>query len=695
MFKKLSSKTLISLFIFSIVLSMSIFASPKTIEAQVPGTVEAAAFLAGQAGAGVAGIDVPSFWLEKVFQPAFAYIATTVLKIVSLFTGMGAMLLNATIYYTIVKVAENYENIAAINIAWGTVRDLANMSFIFILLYAAIKTILGMGSNTQSLIVKVVVVAILINFSLFFTKIVIDISNVLALLFYENIAGTAAVNATGTTNFAQMGLSNAFMDRLQLTSLMMPTDANTPLGIGSIITVGAMGSIMLLIATFIFFAVAILLLIRYVVLILVLILSPLAFLGFILPEIGKYKDQWLSTLTGQAFFAPIYFVLTWITLTVLDGVMATVNNNLPTGGPGGAPSYARAAVDAQGAFSDPGVIAMFINFAIVIIFLIASIVIAKQWADKAGGGVSKATGWAMGKAGGATLGVAGGFGRNVIGSRAAAMATDENLKDRASRGGFGGGLARLQLATARKGATSSFDLRGSALGSSLDAGKAKKGGFIQDQKDRAKNYEARYKPDSGKIKAAEADERIARQKLANAKTEASRRANAEIAQHPELKNASRELEEARTRASEPSRLVGVSQDVLEAEQSRKDAAVKMAEKRVQEEEAAHQEAKRSFVTTETTVERQSYRSAQAKRAELKVRMERMAKRTESGWMSKVRVPGFMASGKVKAAAIRSAAKSKSAKDSFLEASKKMADEESGPKEEKPESTPDSENKSKE
>src|SRR3990167_8825311 len=87
-----------------------------------------------------------------------------VLKFVGLLTGLAGVVLNGVIYYTVVEISNNYADIPAINAGWRTIRDVANMGFIFILLYAAIKTILGMGSETKKLVVSVIIVAILINF---------------------------------------------------------------------------------------------------------------------------------------------------------------------------------------------------------------------------------------------------------------------------------------------------------------------------------------------------------------------------------------------------------------------------------------------------------------------------------------------------------------------------------------------------
>src|SRR3989344_7300907 len=73
--------------------------------------------------------------------------------------------------------------------AWKIVRDFSNIFFILILLYVAIKMTLGLGgAEIKKMIVNVVIVALLINFSMFFTKIVIDSSNILALIFYNKIA---------------------------------------------------------------------------------------------------------------------------------------------------------------------------------------------------------------------------------------------------------------------------------------------------------------------------------------------------------------------------------------------------------------------------------------------------------------------------------------------------------------------------
>ncbi len=72
--------------------------------------------------------------------------------------------------------------------AWQTTRDIANIFFIVLLLYTAIGTIFNIGSiNYKTLVPTIIMNALLINFSLFFTKAMIDISNIGAHIFYNQI----------------------------------------------------------------------------------------------------------------------------------------------------------------------------------------------------------------------------------------------------------------------------------------------------------------------------------------------------------------------------------------------------------------------------------------------------------------------------------------------------------------------------
>lgn len=621
-------------------------------------------------------VDDPGFW-AGVVQDSVAWVVGMILKIVSLLTGLSAVVLNGVIYYTIVQVSENYTKITGINEAWKVIRDLANMTFIFVLLYAAIQTILGIGDDTKKLIVRVIIVAILINFSLFFTKLIIDVSNVLALLFYDAIA-PGALNATGGFNLTQAGLSNAFMQHLSLTSLYKVGE----LGVTNIITIGVIGSIMLLIAAFVFFAVALMFIIRYVVLILVIILSPFAFMGWILPAFKKWWDQWWDALSGQAFFAPIYFMLTWIALHVLGSIMTSF---------GALPGDTNAALSGLAISGDqsnlnPGAFAMLINFIVVIVFLIASLLIAKTWANKAGPAVTGLTKWAMGAAGGATLGMAGRLGRGTIGRVGAAVGESEALKERAAKGGAGGMAARLALATGRKTAGASFDVRGGALGGTLEAGKAQKGGFTEFRKKQAEAEEKFAKSLAPSAKAIAKDKTLLGNKaeiekgMGDIEKEKQKKLD-EIKNSEELKAAETREKSAYDIVSKLEAEAGAAEGTVTADKVKElEVAKRKLEEIKKEASAAREKVKNETerITADYDARKEALKSKIVEPAG-DIRKEKFAQTVENSPWAKLRGYNYDAAAQIR--------KGRSAKDFAVDALKKLQESGDIPAAETPETPP--------
>src|SRR3990167_6826126 len=107
-------------------------------------------------------------------------------QVAAFILGLSAKFFNVLI--TITLSSTLFAKSTFIPTAWTVVRDLSNIFFILILLYIAIKIILDLGgSEAKKMIAKVIIIALLINFSMFFTKVVIDSSNILALIFYNKL----------------------------------------------------------------------------------------------------------------------------------------------------------------------------------------------------------------------------------------------------------------------------------------------------------------------------------------------------------------------------------------------------------------------------------------------------------------------------------------------------------------------------
>jgi hypothetical protein len=290
----------------------------------------------------------------------------------NLVASFSASLLNLALQCTVVDMANRTDSMSTINITWSVTRDLANISFIFILLYARISTILDLqGANWKKTVIGVVVSAVLVNFSMFFTKVVIDASNIVTLGIYQSIAPGAgsAPGCSWAAATASTGLANIFTDPMKLQTIFSP--GSYYIDSSQIFIIGLFGSALLAIAAFVFFAASILFISRFVTLILVLILSPIGIVGSVIPGLSSIKNKWLETLTGQAIFAPLFMLMAWISATIIN------DPNFFAVPSGTAQTFSTLILQ-----RDSNDVSLIFNFIIVIAIFIATLVISKSYANK-------------------------------------------------------------------------------------------------------------------------------------------------------------------------------------------------------------------------------------------------------------------------------------------------------------------------
>lgn len=219
----------------------------------------------------------------------------------------------------------------AIDVGWAASRDVVNLFFIFILLYIAIATILQLsGYGIKDLLVRVIIIALLVNFSLLATKVIIDASNILALKFYNNIKVKIEAPDDDPGGKFKKGdeiYTNSpaliFTDVLKFQTIFKAKGR----GISGFIEkadkfdvalVLFLGTIVLLVVAFVFCAMAVLFIIRSVALIFLMVISPLAFLAMALPATKGYASQWWTKLFKQAFFAPFCLFLLYLSAMIVS-----------------------------------------------------------------------------------------------------------------------------------------------------------------------------------------------------------------------------------------------------------------------------------------------------------------------------------------------------------------------------------------
>jgi hypothetical protein len=360
--------------------------------------------------------------------------------------------------------------LTGINIAWKVVRDLLNIAFIFLLVYEGIKMIIGQSNKdgVKEFISMIVLASLLVNFSLFFTKVLIDASNIVTIGVYDSIIDKKAKEVVPGSGLGSApegryvsGLAVPFMTALGLQTIY---DANGLQGDSQSKTIiFLMGSVLFVIVAFAFFAVAIMFIIRYITLILLLMLSPIAYMGMALPQLKKYSSDWWASLNGQLLFAPIYMIMTMIVITLITSPGFVTKGSFT--------SLTTTTIAES--------IGLLLNFAVIIGLAIASLVISKSTSTQGSKFIGQATGKLTAFAGGAVMGTTAWAGRRTVGAAASRLAEQKQFQDWAGRSALG----ERALKMARGTAAGSFDVRASRAGQKttdtlgVDFGKAQQGGF--------------------------------------------------------------------------------------------------------------------------------------------------------------------------------------------------------------------------
>ena len=320
----------------------------------------------------------------------------------NLFLGLGGMAMDTSIGLTISspifrELAE--EKDGAVAVGWGISRDIVNIFLIFILLYIAIATILQIsGYGAKELLVTLIIIAFLVNFSMVITKMIIDASNVLAVGFYNAFPKTTE---NGQTTIA---VSDAFKKAFDLERIIIQDKAVQEskdlknLYLVQFLTY-LLGAVIAAIAGFLFLVFAILFVIRMVVLLVLMTLSPLAFAAMVLPSTKKHASDWWSSLFNQSFFAPAALFMLYLSAKIATSMRSLFQKYLGFGEGG----IANMLIDAQNNTNWTNIGKFILQFIIIAIILIASIIISKQMgamgADSVMKGLKKAGRKAQGYAG--------------------------------------------------------------------------------------------------------------------------------------------------------------------------------------------------------------------------------------------------------------------------------------------------------
>ncbi len=268
--------------------------------------------------------------------------------IYAVFVGLGGAVAGAAAIFLNLAVKLSLDSavygVDFVSQGWVIARDVANMAFIFILLYIAFTLMLQANTNnTINMLVGVIAVALVINFSFFFTRIVIDAGNILSVQFYNAIVSDSGGESLPVSVFAEVkvpDITSKIMSGLNFQSALSPeslqkiTDTYKD-DVGklsgtfiSFMFVYVMIGIMFLMLAMAFVAAGIKFVIRIVSLWLAIITAPLALVAWSFERSrgghggghgGGYFKRWTTLLISNAFYPAVFLFILLLISNFMGG----------------------------------------------------------------------------------------------------------------------------------------------------------------------------------------------------------------------------------------------------------------------------------------------------------------------------------------------------------------------------------------
>ena len=228
------------------------------------------------------------------------------------------------------------------------VRDLLNVAFILVLLFSAFSTIFQVERYSyKKLLLNLVLMALLVNFSFPIARVIIDSSNVLMYSLINRMTYNVGEVTNGTAKQAigamAFGSQYAKMLDVKIASLTYLISA---IIFGFILAIT-------------FLAIGVMFIIRMVALAILIIFSPVAFVAAIIPGATSYSSKWWNSLFKYAFFGPIMIFMLYISSALIIQIGSTPTMR----------GFQQQAINQTSAASDAGIIAAISFYSIPIVIL--------------------------------------------------------------------------------------------------------------------------------------------------------------------------------------------------------------------------------------------------------------------------------------------------------------------------------------
>lgn len=305
---------------------------------------------------------------QRALEAVVKWLLYAILKVVGWLVLIAVTILKWILDVNSLKL---FLDSSAIRDVWVMTRDFLNIGFIFVLLFSAFCTIFQVEKyHIKSILFKLVLMALLVNFSFPISRFIIDVSNVMMYWLLNNVFSGISDGA---------GIFASISKGTDISNLLLPKSLDS-YDISYIIAA--------IIFSFIFgitlLIIAVMFVIRLVALAVLVMFSPVGFAAAAFPMVSQYSSKWWDALFKYSFFAPIMVFMLAVSLKMMEAIGA--QNQSQNGGLSG--MYEAASSQTTGGTDIASFIAQAAFFTIPIIILWIGMGIAQTLSIAGAGAVT-------------------------------------------------------------------------------------------------------------------------------------------------------------------------------------------------------------------------------------------------------------------------------------------------------------------
>ncbi|MEK7590341.1 MAG: hypothetical protein AAB454_01370 [Patescibacteria group bacterium] len=232
---------------------------------------------------------------------------------------IGALLITiaAAFIQVLVEVSRTIISNQMILTGFKITLSVTNLGFVLAIVVIAFSTILRFQTyGAKQLLWKLIVAAVLVNFSLTIASVLIDFANVIGMSFVDASSGgninSFAANLANSLNIQETAKGAGFGSVVEGYFKMLAS-----------ITLTAIFNLLLVV---VFFALAFMMLIRNIYLMILIILMPIVWLLWIFPNLSGHWSKWWSNFIRWTFFFPAMMFFVYVSIFASKEITTTITN---------------------------------------------------------------------------------------------------------------------------------------------------------------------------------------------------------------------------------------------------------------------------------------------------------------------------------------------------------------------------------